>query len=165
MQRAFVFLCLALSMAQPTWAADPALKKFQRVERMLELSGASVMARHMADVMAAQMFTVLETSYPNDDVVRAIAIEEIKKLIAQESAPDSYFMKQLASTFNKHFSDKEIRAIIAFLESPAGRKLQTNQALMARENREIAKAWGKAMVPELMRRIDRALAEQDIKMQ
>lgn len=50
--------------------------------------------------------------------------------------------KQLIPVYKKHFTQEEVLAIIAFYESPAGKKLAEKTPLIAAESMQSAQAWG-----------------------
>jgi hypothetical protein len=149
---------------QATWAQGSAVDKFQRTARMFELSGASDLAKQGADAALVQSLKVLHTSHPDiADRVIAVAQEELKQQLVRDLAPGGAFLVQLTESFDKRFSEEEIDALISFYESPVGRKLVAVQPTIVEENMQIGTAWGQKIAPELVRRIDRALAAQGIK--
>ena len=50
--------------------------------------------------------------------------------------------KQLIPVYKKHFTQEEVLAIIAFYESPTGKKLAEKTPLIAGESMQSAQAWG-----------------------
>ena len=50
--------------------------------------------------------------------------------------------KQLIPIYKKHFTQDEVLAIIAFYESPTGKKLAEKTPLIAGESMQSAQAWG-----------------------
>ena len=50
--------------------------------------------------------------------------------------------KQLIPVYKKHFTQDEVQAIIAFYESPTGKKLAEKTPLIAGESMQSAQAWG-----------------------
>lgn len=50
--------------------------------------------------------------------------------------------KQLIPVYKKHFTQDEVKAIIAFYESPTGKKLAEKTPLVAGESMQSAQAWG-----------------------
>jgi hypothetical protein len=50
--------------------------------------------------------------------------------------------KQLIPIYKKHFTQDEVKAIIAFYESPAGKKLSEKTPLVTVDSMQSAQAWG-----------------------
>ena len=50
--------------------------------------------------------------------------------------------KQLIPVYKKHFTQDEVKAIIAFYETPAGKKLADKTPLIAVESMQSSQAWG-----------------------
>ena len=50
--------------------------------------------------------------------------------------------KQLIPVYKKHFTQDEVKAIIAFYETPAGKKLAEKTPLITVESMQSAQAWG-----------------------
>ncbi|NEW84922.1 MAG: DUF2059 domain-containing protein, partial [Mariniphaga sp.] len=49
---------------------------------------------------------------------------------------------QLIPVYKKHFTQDDVKAIIAFYESPAGNKLAEKTPLIAVEAMQSSQAWG-----------------------
>ena len=50
--------------------------------------------------------------------------------------------KQLIPVYKKHFTQDEVKAIIAFYETPAGKKLAEKTSLITVESMQSAQVWG-----------------------
>ncbi len=53
----------------------------------------------------------------------------------------SELQKMLIPVYQKHFTQSEIRAIIAFYETPAGRKFAEKQVPLSQESMQVSQSW------------------------
>lgn len=148
---AAVLACLAsapLALAEPQAApAAPAASaapaaaksnpKLEDVRRLLKLMGQAKVGQQVID----QMIPAMKESVPH---VPAGFWEDFRK----EAKPDELF-DQLAIIYDKHFSHSEVKEIIAFYESPAGKKQISEMPAVTREFIVAQQAWTQALAEKV----------------
>ena len=165
MPRTTVIFLVCLLLGLPASAQDDFAGKLQRAQRLLELTGAAKMGEQFGALVVTQMVSVLKTAKP-DIPSRALEIvkDETTKLLAQNITSQNGLLFQIATLYSQYFSDDEVRTMIAFYETPIGRKLVASQPLLFQESVKIGNAWGQSLSGELGRRIRTALEAESIKL-
>lgn len=108
---------------------------------LLEKSGAGKLSLQIVE----QMFSSFKKMLPN---VPEEAWDEIMKEI---SAKD--FIDMTVPIYVKHFTVAEMKAIIAFYETPAGAKMIAVMPEITRESYEVGNRWGKQLSQRVIERL------------
>lgn len=62
--------------------------------------------------------------------------------------------EQLVPVYQKHFSLEDINQLIAFYETPIGKKLATETPLITGESMQVSQQWGMALMKEIQDYLD-----------
>ena len=131
--KAITFIILLLISSTSFAQADSA--KVKDIKKLLEVSG------------TVKMVKTIMTQY----------IGMMKTNPAYKDVPDSYFDKVLAiidydefvalyvPVYDKHFTHSEIKEIIAYQQSPVGKKVVEKQPLIMTESMQIGQAFGEKL--------------------
>jgi len=63
--------------------------------------------------------------------------------------------KQLIPIYKKHFTQEEVKAIIAFYESPIGKKLAEQTPLISTESMQISQVWAMGLFGKIQAYLDK----------
>jgi uncharacterized protein len=63
--------------------------------------------------------------------------------------------KQLIPIYKKHFTQDEVKAIIAFYESPIGKKLAEQTPLITTESMQISQVWAMGLFSKIQAYLDK----------
>lgn len=134
------------------------------VQRLMAITGELESARDLA-VATALMFTEKTSSRPDvDPRVGQIVREFIQKEFERAFAADGDLGRSMADAYARHYTAEEINALIAFYDSPVGRKVVKVAPKMAKEQMELAQKWSAHRMPALLKELqDRLRAEGLIK--
>lgn len=102
----------------------------QDVYALLEAMGSKTSAVQVIDALS-QSF-----SQTNPDIPKTFWAE-IKKSITSDD-----FLKLLVPVFRKHLSSEDIKAMLAFYRSPAGKRVSQAMPDITRELMPVSQAWG-----------------------
>ncbi|MBN1986334.1 MAG: DUF2059 domain-containing protein [Prolixibacteraceae bacterium] len=103
------------------------------IEKLLSVNGSSAAYDLAFDQMVAQ-FKMMKTEAP-DEVWKQVRTEVFDKEIAA-------LTKQLIPIYKKHFTHEDIKGMIAFYESPLGKKLTDTTGKITTETMQMAQTWG-----------------------
>lgn len=103
------------------------------IEKLLSVNGSSAAYDLAFDQMVAQ-FKMMKTEAP-DEVWKQVRSEVFDKEIAA-------LTKQLIPIYKKHFTHEDIKGMIAFYESPLGKKLTDTTGKITTETMQMAQTWG-----------------------
>lgn len=122
--------------------------KRREIERLLELSGTRAAMRNQIDVMTKgfanmnlppEMATAMKEEFTNGlgDMV-----------------------EMTVDVYDRNFSMEEVKAFVAFYESPTGQKISKIMPTVLKESTEAGMKWGLQMQPRLMKRMAELRAAQ-----
>ena len=64
-------------------------------------------------------------------------------------------IKQLIPIYKKHFTKEEVKAIVAFYESPIGKKLASQTPLISVESMQVSQNWAKGLYGKMQAYLDK----------
>jgi len=103
------------------------------IEKLLSVNGSSAAYDLAFDQMVAQ-FKMMKTEAP-DEVWKQVRTEVFDKEVAE-------LTKQLIPIYKKHFTHEDIKGMIAFYESPLGKKMTDTTGKITTETMQMAQTWG-----------------------
>ena len=149
--RALVLSCLALGLApavpaqQPTQGktgVQPAnAEKVRDIRRLLDLTGAGNLGGQVMDQLLGS-FKQSNPAVPArfwDDLRGELDAGQLTELVVP--------------IYDRHLSHDDVRQVIAFYESPAGRKLISVQPQIVAESMKAGQDWGRAAAERILRRM------------
>lgn len=123
--------------------ADPAAStKEADIKKLMEMTATSQLGQQIT----AQMMESFKAAFPK---VPDAIWTEVKK----DVTPGDLNAK-IATVYDSHFTHDEIKGLVAFYETPLGKKLLKELPGVTQESLEIGQAWGRAMGQKLMERLE-----------
>ena len=118
-------------------AVSPAYRA--AVKSFLEIANSTAMGEQISYMMAEQtLASIAAAGVPITDPMREIVLEEALKEFEPTFGDIDYLTDLHAPLYKAHFSEKELRELVAFYETPLGKK-------MTRVLPEISQASGMAL--------------------
>lgn len=142
----------------PEEQTAPVREKRADIERLMKVTKAADMGAQMGDLMAQQIVQLSGADTP--EVVarcREIAAATVREVLA-----DKGLMKELVPVYEKHFSHKEIREMIAFYETPLGRKSIEVMPRVMQDSMQIGQRWAARVMPEVREKVTRQMREEGL---
>jgi hypothetical protein len=130
---------LAASAAPPAPSAENA--KTRDIRRLLVLTGSGNLGKQVA----TQLIASFQKAIP--DVPASFWEEFAKEIDANE------LVELIVPIYDRHFSHDEVKAIIAFYESPAGRKLVSKLPEITQDSMGVGQAWGQKLGARVQARL------------
>jgi hypothetical protein len=163
--RGLAALATSLMLSAAAIGADDSLtpEKQTDIRRLMEMTGGTSIARQFATASSQQMFQMLRKARPDiPDRALVVMNQELMGLFSERmTGPDSLF-DQIVPIYHRHLSHAEIRELIAFYESPIGRKTIAIMPQVVGESMQAGQRWGMALGPEIQRRIRAALLREGL---
>jgi uncharacterized protein len=118
--------------------------KEKLIKEMLELSGAKKMALQTMEMMIGSFKKSMPTVENNfwDEFMKEADNDELVNMIIP--------------VYAKHFTEKEVKELIAFYKTPIGKKLVEKLPLISQESFGIGEAWGKALSEKVVSKLKAA---------
>ncbi len=149
MKRSYlVVLALVLGLGfGPAYGQDEATPKRADIKKLLGITGASNTGLRVF----SQVIGMFQRAH--SDVPEAVWIEMVS---GAEAKVDAFVMEMLVPIYDKHLTHADIKELIAFYETPVGRKLLAVMPQMHHESRTAGEIWGR----EFARAVQERLAEK-----
>lgn len=133
------------------------------VHRLLEITGSLKLGRQMASLTAQQVMNAVAGDRPDvPPRIREVVTELVEAEFDKAFASDGALARGLARVYAKHFSDEEIRGLIAFYETPLGRKVTEALPAIAEESMQVSVKWASTSMPALQKRIESQLRSEGL---
>jgi uncharacterized protein len=118
--------------------------KEKLIKEMLELSGAKKMALQTMEMMIGSFKKSMPTVENNfwDEFMKEADNDELVNMIIP--------------VYANHFTEKEVKELIAFYKTPIGKKLVEKLPLISQESFGIGEAWGKALSEKVVSKLKAA---------
>ena len=151
-----IFISLSLLLSQ----APEQLTESKRmdIERLLQLTTAPVLTRMISEIAIKDVTDSLKVVFPDlPETAQQAAVEEARAVV-REFAND--FLTDLIPAYNNQFTHSEIREMLAFYDSPLGKKMLSAAPGLEAEARSAAQARTKALYPKITARVLERLQKQ-----
>lgn len=129
------------------------------------VSSMSMMAQNMDEDMK-KFFIVSGTEASFKNII-PVMIENLKQNQAFSTIPEEFWTEfakeaetsykvleeQIGEVYKKHFTSAEIKQLIAFYESPIGKKLVSEQPQIQTESYQLGTEWGRQLGEKVVKKI------------
>jgi hypothetical protein len=140
-------------------AADSAFRS--DTIRLLELTGSTQLAGRIADSVNTSTVHTLREANP-DIPPRAfdIVVEVVDSMFVDAMGPQ--LIDAMVEIYRRHFTHEEIRGLIAFYETPLGRKTVAAMPAVVGESLAAGQAWAERSEPRFQQEVQRRLVAEGI---
>ena len=156
-------LALCLAFAAPASADDLTPAKAADIQLLLKVSGSSDVGKQLSEIMTNEIIGALRRQQPNILPQNLAIIErEILALMLEKFNGPGGILDKLTPVYAATFTHGEIRDMLAFYQSPTGRKsVEATPALM-REGARIGQELSQSIDGELKSRLKAALDREGV---
>lgn len=135
-------LTAALAAAAVAPRSQPAMSQSKEaaIHRLLDITGAVALAQQASAQMMTTLRPTLERSF--GEAPPDLVDEFLRELQAELARAD--YVDLYTPVYDRHFSEKEIRDLIAFYETPAGKHAVEVMPLVVQEGMAAGQTWGEA---------------------
>lgn len=134
-------LTLTLLGALPAAAQEDRAAKEKDIRKLLEVTGAAQIGKQVLD----QMLESFKTTLP--DVPAEFWTEAMKEF------DPAVLVERTVPIYDRHFTHQEIQGLIAFYETPLGRKTISVLPAITQESFEIGQQWGLEIANKVQERL------------
>ena len=160
-------LCvLLLAFAAPSHAGDALTPEKQAdIQRLLQVTGAMDIGQIFSKAVVQQMTEAIKKARPDVPAkMFDVVAEEVNKTIAESMVAKGGFVDQVVPVYHKYFSHEEIKALVAFYQTPVGKKAVTVMPRMVQESMVIGQQWGQGLGPVIQQRIRARLKQEGVEL-
>ena len=155
---ALVLCCAGVQAAQ---AEESAPAKRADILKLIEVSGGRELAQQLLQQYVKQSMGMVRKLRPDIPASSLPAVErDLSAFVAEKLAAPGGLLDLVAAVYARHFTPEEIRQLLAFYESPVGRKSVATLPQIMKESRDAAQGLGISLIPELNRRVSEVLRRE-----
>lgn len=143
---ACIFMAPALEAQTQKTAGDSAARA--AVKQLMEVSRVREMTEQTADVMLKSQLEQMPQLGPYANILRDFYREQLGWAVLE---PD------LTQVYLEVFSESELRELIAFYQSPLGKKMLDKMPVLLAKSNELTSKRMQAAMPKLMERLEAAV--------
>lgn len=120
--------------------ADAETTKVAEIRRLLELTG----TREMVNEMKGSMMEQFRRTAPG------MPEEMLNEMMAELKADD--LVESMIPVYSKHFTGEDVKQLIAFYQSPFGKKVLREMPQIIAESNDVGTRWGEGVVQRVATR-------------
>ena len=150
-------LCGLVASAAPlhAQAAEPSSKE-QAIRELMDLTGAAALGAQAMDQMMEGLRPSFVGAYPDVPVeVMSALFNEVQAEIARVD-----LVSLVVPIYDRHFTEDDVRGLIAFYESPLGRRTIERMPAVMQESMAVGMEWGEAAGRRAAEALARRLEEK-----
>lgn len=130
------------------------------INKLLKMTGSEDLGLQMAMAMSNQIIDAMSKEDPGlSPRVIEMVKEEINRVYVEEMPS---LMAEIVPIYAKHFTHDEVKSLIAFYETPVGRKSTQVMPAILNECMKAGEAWGEGLAPKLLPRLESRIKEEGL---
>lgn len=147
-------LLLAPSVAQAQAAAPTVSPAFEQdIRRLLDVTNAQRLSEQMSAAFLTQFTQALKASNPNmPPRAMEIATEVARSFFTQRYPA---LVPKMVTAYAKVLTQDDVRQLLAFYETPLGKRLIEITPALAQAGAAAGQQWGQEMIPDLTAELQR----------
>lgn len=162
MKKSLLSLALLLALSTPALTAEVDPAKAKQIQQLMELTGAQNLGQQFGKIMTAQIYQVLRAAKPETPERAFLVIEEETNNLMDQESPA--LLASLVPIYDQHFSEAELKKLVAFYQTDLGKKTIAVMPMVMKESVAAGQAWGQAMAPKLMERLEERFKKEKIEL-
>lgn len=141
-------LCLMAGAVQAAETVPPA--KDADIRKLLEVTGALKIGNMMTESVVKQMSESFAASRPDfpSSLVDSLAMD-VGQIFSQGISVKGGLMDQMVPLYHRQFTHEEIKGLLAFYQSPLGKKVAQTLPALTQESMKLGQEWGEALAPKI----------------
>jgi hypothetical protein len=152
---------LALSTPAQAQAIDPQFRA--DIEKLLDVTGAGALGAQMATLVSNSFIESMKQAQPDvPERVVTIVKETLNAEFSNAFAPKSELMGAMIGIYANNFTPDEVKALLAFYGTDAGRKAIAVLPRLAQEGAVAGQKWGQQNMPRMLETLQRRLREEGL---
>ena len=157
---------LLLLVPSINYAEELSPEKIERIDLLLEKTGATRIDQLIANQFIRQANTTIRQHNPEvDPKAFTIVSEEVNSLISTEVKEKNAVKEMLYPIYHEHLSLSDINEILAFYETPLGKKFLSIMPKVTNDGMIAARDWGRSLAPKIQHRLEARFLQEGINFQ
>lgn len=130
--------------------SKPSAAAMANAQQLVEVTGASTLFNPLIPGVVEQAKLLFLQQNP----ALAKDLDEVAaKLRSEYASRQAELTKYVASTYAQHFTADELKQLVAFYQSPLGKKLQAQQPLVVESSMKFAQDWANKLSDQVIEKM------------
>lgn len=163
MRRFVLAVVLSGCLGQAAIAEEISPSKLGDIKQLMEITGSANIAKQFAGMVSQQVFQMLKTSRP-DIPAHAVDVmnKELLQLFSERMSVPGGLTDQIIPIYDKYFTQSEIKELLAFYQTPIGKKAISVLPKVVNESMLTGQKWGQSLGPEIDKRVKAVLTKEGL---
>lgn len=160
-------LCAVLLLFSAASSFGEALsaQKREDTKALLEVTGALKVGKAMSEAIVNQMSQSIKQARPDIPAkVFTILADEVNSIITEEMNAKEGLIDLMVMLYHRHFTHQEIQGLLAFYQTPLGKKAGALAPVMSQEGFALGQRWGQSLGPVIMQRVKARLGKEGVQL-
>lgn len=163
MRRFVLAVALSTCLGHAALAEEINPSKLADIKQLMEITGSANMGKQYAAMISKQIFQMLKSSRPDvPERVVEVMNKELVTLFSERMSVPGGLTDQLIPIYDKYFTQADIRELLAFYQTPVGKKFTSVMPKVLGESMLAGQKWGQSLGPEIDKRVKAVLAKEGI---
>lgn len=163
LSRLILMLAMSCGISNIALADELTAEKYSDIERFLEVTGSASYLKEFATASKQQLFQGLKSEVPEmPDKALAVMEKEYMAVFTEKLAAPGGLKEQIVHVYDKYYTHQDVRELLAFYQSPIGKKLNRFAPSVFNEVSVAAQRWVQSIRPEFVKRTEAALKREGL---
>lgn len=164
MRNKIIVVFLLSSLIGPVSMADElTTAKYNDLKLLIKVSGgANATSQFMSETLKLVFQTIKASNPAIPDRALVVMEREVTEVMQERISAPGGMMDQLILVYDKYLTHQEIRELLAFHQSPIGKKINLLQPKLSSEGMMVGRRWGESLLPEIDKRMTAALKREGL---
>ncbi|MCU0869226.1 MAG: DUF2059 domain-containing protein [Burkholderiales bacterium] len=164
--RSLVALTLLAALVHATASAEELTpQKRDDIKKLFATTGGTKMGAQFAGMITSQLARNLKAVKPGTPDKAFVAVnKDLTALFDDRMSQPGGLIDQVIPVYDRNFTHAEIKELLAFYDTPIGRKVVETLPRVVGESMQIGQAWGQSLGPEIESRVKMALKREGVEL-
>lgn len=163
MRRFILAVVLSSCLGQAALAEEISASKLADIKQLMEITGSANIAKQFSGMVSQQVFQMLKKNRP-DIPAHSVDVmnKELLALFSERMAVPGGLLDQIIPIYDKYFTQSEIKELLAFYQTPIGKKAIAVLPKVVNESMMAGQKWGQSLGPEIDKRVKAVLTKEGL---
>lgn len=163
MRRFVLAVVLSSCLGQAALAEEISASKLADIKQLMEITGSANIAKQFSGMVSQQVFQMLKKNRP-DIPAHSVDVmnKELLALFSERMAVPGGLLDQIIPIYDKYFTQAEIKELVAFYQTPIGKKAIAVLPKVVNESMLAGQKWGQSLGPEIDKRVKAVLTKEGL---
>lgn len=163
MRRFVLAVVLSGCLGQAAIAEEISPSKLADIKQLMEITGSANIAKQFAGMVSQQVLQMLKASR-QEIPTHAVDVmnKELLQLFSERMSVPGGLTDQIIPIYDKYLTQSEIKELLAFYQTPIGKKAISVLPKVVNESMLTGQKWGQSLGSEIDKRVKAVLTKEGL---